>query len=83
MSLLAFAVFPAPTPQDFGCILVYAFGRNQARMIGRDDFVWNDYIDIRARRAPKFDQYATGDQPYAVYSNEGFPEDNPFYDEET
>lgn len=75
--LRAWCVFSGE-PID-GCLLVYACTRNDARKVGmsKGPGEWGDYIDVSARRAPEFDQYAIGGiggRPYIIMDNDELPD---------
>lgn len=73
-TLKAWMVF-CGEPYD-GCLLVFAPNRNDARKIGykKGPYDWEDYIDVRARRAQKHDADAVGDAPYIIETNNELPE---------
>jgi hypothetical protein len=81
-ALRAWIVFSGE-PYD-GCLLVYARNRNEARSTGfrKGPWEWSDYIDVDAHRRPRYDAYATGNQPYIIETNDELPDGaEPFYDD--
>ena len=80
----AYNVYPI-NPWENGCLLVFAHNVNQAKVMGYKSY-WDcdcDYTDMRARRAKAFDQYAEGDKPYGIETNDDLPEGaEPFYFDE-
>ena len=68
-----------------GCLLVFAASRNEAKNIGykKGPYGWDEYIYLRAIRAPKHDIYANGSNPYIVVTNDELPDGaEPFYSDE-
>lgn len=67
-------------PMD-GCVIVFAHNATQAKAHGCKAGPWSneDYLDIRARRAPELDEYAEGDAPYCVETNDELPEGVNWY----
>ena len=67
------------------CLLVYAPDANVARYLGFQDVMGDsvEYIEVRARRVPEYDQYVDpdyGGTPYVIDSNGYLPADAPdFY----
>lgn len=82
--LVAFMVYPGESPRN-GCLLVYAENRNQARQFAatKGPFM-EDYIEMRARRVPSFDQYSHGTGlPFCFETNDDLPPGAPeFYDDQ-
>ena len=81
----AYMVWPG-TAHDFsdGCLLVFAHNRNEARMFAYVNGPWGfeyGYIDFSAIRRPAFDQYAKGDKPHAIETNDGLPDGVTFYED--
>jgi hypothetical protein len=66
-------------PDDHGCVLCYATGRNQARAYSLRYGPWYgaEYIEMTARRAPDFDQYSEGEPAYIIETNDELPEGAP------
>jgi hypothetical protein len=72
----AYNVYPGETPFDDGCVLVYAETRNKAKLKAYRAGPWTlDYIDFKAIRVPKFDEYYNGRQ--LIEENRELPEDAP------
>lgn len=60
----AYVVYPGTDTMEMGCALIYAYSRNQAKMIGMDDCPWDiEYLEISARRVKHMDEYALSNQP--------------------
>ncbi len=80
--LKAYNTYWGKEPWDDGCILVFAYTRNEAKNIGYKKGPWigSIYLEMNAVRAKGFDKYAKGFVPYIVESNDELPE--PFFDEE-
>ena len=82
MILKAYMVHEGTSVQD-GCVLVFAYTRNQARYIGSDTIIswngWGDYASTRAVRKPMFDKYAKGNNPYVIASNDELPDGASFF----
>ena len=80
MPLKAYMTWPGDISRVECCLLVYAQSRNKARAYACHYGFWDDeYIDIHARRKPDFDQYAVGEQIYAVETNDDLPDGVEFY----
>lgn len=80
----AYVVYPGTDTMEMGCALIYAYSRNQAKMIGMDDCPWDiEYLEISARRVKHMDEYALSNQPHIISSNDELPEGVEFYDNET
>ena len=78
IKLKAYNVYPGNDSFDFGCILVFAKSRNQARTVGWKQGPWfSEYLEMSAIRVKRFDKYATGEEPYFFESNDELPE--PFF----
>lgn len=78
--LKAYMTWAGDWTEDAGCLLVYAHNRNEARSFSFHYGFWDcDYIYFHAIRKPDFDQYAQGDSPYAIETNEDLPEGVMFY----
>lgn len=79
----AFCVFTGDSPEDNGCILVYAERAGQAKSLCLSGWPGNEYLgflDMKARRKPNFDKYYQKDSGICVFdSNEMLPE--PFFDD--
>jgi len=74
--LKAYTAYPGDSQIHDGCVLVYARSHAEARHMAWKSGLWQgeSYIDFRARRTPAFDQYAKGEKPYTVETNEGLEE---------
>lgn len=76
MTTKAYRVCDKSEDSDYGMIIVFAENASQARQIGwtqMDDIGAEEYIDIRARRAPWADVYAdAGDIPLQAYLENGW-----------
>jgi len=84
--LKAYMVYPGDNIQEMGCLLVFAHGRNAARLLGFHEFPSEcAYIEFNAIRKPEFDIYVRldTDTPYSIDTNDELPEGAPpFYTEE-
>lgn len=60
-------------------MLVFAHTRGQAKVM--TTLYWGDnFLDVGTRRVPDYDQYADGDKPYEVPTNQDLPDGAPpFY----
>ena len=71
-------------PHADGCVLVFAHTRNQARYVGSgamECWGYSEYEVTHAVRKPAFDQYAAGDSPYVIESNDELPAGVTFFSE--
>jgi hypothetical protein len=76
--LKAYVTWVASDGPQEGCILVFAYSRNEARSLTQP--YWSvEYINVRARREPEMDQYALLDRPHFVWSNDDLPQGVSFY----
>ena len=79
--LKAYVVFVGDSPLDEGCVLVFAYNRNAARLMAYHKGPWSvDYIEIKARRIKWFDKYIKDDIPKLFETNDDLPE--PFFTDE-
>jgi hypothetical protein len=81
LPLKAWHVFSGD-PYD-GSLLVFEATRDDARWRGYSfgPWDWDEYIEVRARRAPTWDAYA--DQRRVIETNDELPDGAPpFYDDE-
>ena len=74
----AYCVYPGNNAFDFGCVLVYAEKRNDAKMIAfKKGPFENDYVELRAVRKPILDKHYTGQR--LVETNEELPDGVTFF----
>lgn len=77
----AYCVFPAPDPMSSGCVLVWAETRGKAKAWAAGRMFMEFFIELRARRAPEYDQYYEEGKTH-LPSNDHLPEGAPpFYTE--
>jgi hypothetical protein len=77
----AWLVYPGETPNDEGCVLVYAPNKGKAKNIACKKGPWTaaDYIDFRARRVPSMDQYHRPGYPDLIERNEDLNPRAPYF----
>ncbi len=85
MPVKAYMVFNADDGPGECCFLTYAHTRNQARHLVASSgygYGFDEYYDLSALRRPEMDQYAKGETPYIIETNDDLPEGVTFYVDE-
>lgn len=80
--LKAYVVYPGDYPAEMGCALIFAYNRNEAKVMGMRDCDWNvEYIELKTRRVLHMDEHAPN-SPTVIHTNDELPEGVDYYADE-